>query len=157
MIGDGFLARIAGAVALAVGCRVRKLAGRSEEETCQETRPDVVIETTGKPLNLDLATDRCRDWGRIYSLGGALTSGPLDYYAHVHRRALTVTQVPDRPVLCPGEEEIAERGAARLAEALHCIAPAPDETLGALVLPEGTPGRLVRERSGWGLLLVEDR
>ncbi len=154
VIGAGFLSRLAGAVAQSVGCRVRVMAGRSEEDTSPRARPDVVMETTGDPIELARATTLCRDWGTIFSLGGALTSGRFDYYAHVHRRALNVTLVPDRPVLCPGEDEIAERGAARLAAALRGLAPAGDEELTARVLPEGTPGRVVRERDGWGVLQV---
>jgi len=154
VIGGGFLSRLAGAVALAVGCRLRLETGRNKEETARTSLWDLVIETTGDPGELDRAVALCRDWGTILSLGGGLMSGPMNYYAHVHRRALNLTHVPDRPVLCPGDEEIAERGAPVLAAALRGIAPAREEESRARVLPEGRSARLVRERSGWGLLTV---
>jgi len=81
-------------------------------------------------------------------MGGALTCVPLDYHSHVHRRALAVAQFPGRPVLCRGEEETAERGAALLAQASMGITPAQDEESDALVLPEDTRGRVVREQGG---------
>jgi hypothetical protein len=148
VIGEGFLARVARAVASAAGCRV--------EAADAASGPDVVIETTGESQNLDRAAALCRPWGRIYSLGGGLASGPFDYYPQVHSRALTLARVPDHPVLLAGEAEIVERGAARLTDALGGIAPAAEETLEALVLPAGARARVARERSGWSLLLVED-
>jgi hypothetical protein len=157
VIGEGFLARVARAVASTVGFRVGTQPGGGEEIPVVGAPPDVVIETTGQLGNLNRAVERCRDWGRVFSMAGALTSVRLDYYPHVHRRALTVAYVPDRPVLRPNEEEIAEGGAALLAQALCGIAPSRDEALDARVLPEETPGRLARERSGWGLLMVERR
>jgi hypothetical protein len=156
VIGDGFLARIARAAASAVGLNIREPAVRDEQTVDEGVRPDVVIEATGEPRNLDRAVERCAAWGRVYSLGGALVTGPLDYYPHVHCRALTVTHVPDRPILLAGEEPIVERGAVRLAEFVREIAPAPEETVATSVLPEGTPARLALERSGWGLLLLDE-
>lgn len=157
VLGDGFLARLACAVASAVGYRVVQASEASGEEAGDPTRADVVIETTAVPTRLEWAAARCRDWGRVYALGGALTSVPLNYYAHVHRRALTLTQVPDRPVFCAGEAEIATRGTDRLAEAVRGIRPERVEILDAQVSPDGSSARLERERSGWGLLLVEER
>jgi hypothetical protein len=155
VIGDGFLARIARAVAVTVGFRVATLTGRSDVEAYAGTHPHVVIETTGERRNIDWALESSRDWGRVFSMSESLMRFPLNYYTHVHRRALTLTHVPGRPLLCAGEEEIVERGAALLAGPLRGITPALDESLDARVLPEGVTGRLARERSGWGLLLVE--
>jgi threonine dehydrogenase-like Zn-dependent dehydrogenase len=155
VVGEGFLARVARAVALSVGCRVAAVPGRGEETPVERGRPDIVIETTGERSNLDRAVERCRDWGKVFSMAGALTSLSLDYYSHVHRRALTMAHVSERPVLLPGEEDHAERCAALLAEALRGITPSQDEVLEARVLPGETPGCLARERSGWGLLRVE--
>ena len=155
ILGDGFLARLACAVASAVGYRVVQTSEPGGHDAGDSMRADVVIETTAVPNRLEWATTRCRDWGRVYSLGGGLTSVPLNYYAHVHRRALTLTQVPDRPVLCAGEEEIVTRGTARLADAVRGIRPEGVEILDAQMFPDGSSGRLERERSGWGLLLVE--
>ena len=155
VIGDGFAAHYARAVASTVGCRVRWLPVGGDESGGAMVRPDIVVEASGDPRNLAWGIQVCRDWGTVYSLGGALASGALDYYTHVHRRALIVTHVPERPVLLPGEEEIIGRGFAGLTHALRGITPASEERLEVLVWPEGAPGRLARERSGWGLLLVD--
>jgi threonine dehydrogenase-like Zn-dependent dehydrogenase len=155
VIGDGFAARYARAVASTVGCRVRWLPAGRQEDTDPKGRPDVVVEASGGPQNLAWGIQRCRDWGTIYSVGGALASVPLDYYTQVHRRALTVTHVPELPVLRAEEEEIVERGAAALMIALRGITPESEEVWEATVQPEGARGRLSRERSGWGLLRVD--
>src|SRR6266571_7432059 len=65
VIGGGFLSRLAVAVALSVGCRVRVMAGRSEEDTSPRARPDVVMETTAAPIDIARATTPCHDWGTI--------------------------------------------------------------------------------------------
>lgn len=148
VIGNGFLARVARAVAHVSGCRI--------EATEMAAGADIVIETTGEPQNLDRAAALCRPWGRIYSLGGGLASGPFDYYPQVHSRALTLVQVPDRPILLAGEDEMVERGAPRLVEVLDGIVPAPEQILEAMVLPAGARARVARESSGWGLLRVEE-
>ena len=155
VIGDGFRGRMARAVAATLGCRILAPESANSKDGRNESRTAVVIETTGDPDHFRVAVERCRDWGTVLSLGGALTSAPFDYYPDVHRRALTVTHVPDRPVLCPGEEEIAERCGGLLIEAVRGIRPAPDEVLDARVLPEDASGELTIERGGWGLLRVD--
>ena len=155
VVGEGFLSRVARVVVLAAGCRVSAPSGRNQGGSRVEQRPDIVIETTGQPENLEWAIERCRDWGMVFSAGGALTSAPLDYYPHVHQRALAVAHVPAHPMLHPGEEALADRTAEILAATLRGLSPSGDEVQGARILPEGTAGRLERERSGWGLLVVE--
>src|SRR5437867_4432398 len=157
VLGDGFLARLACAVASAVGYRVIQASEAGGLDAIDATRADVVIETTGTSTHLEWAAERCRDWGKVYSMGGALTSVPLNYYTHVHQRALTLTQVPDCPVFCPGEEEVATRATARLSDAVAGVRPERVELLDAQVLPDGFSGHLEREQSGWGLLLIEER
>jgi len=154
VIGDGFAARYARAVAFTVGCRVQSLAAR-EEEAPGNRRPDILIETSGDPQNLEWALRTCPDWGTVYSVGGALTSSPLDYYAHVHRRALALTHVPERPAPLQGEEQILERGATQLASVLAGITPDQDEELKAGVQADEWSVRLRRERGGWALLRVD--
>jgi threonine dehydrogenase-like Zn-dependent dehydrogenase len=155
VIGSGFAARYAAAVASAVGCRVRSVEDPGEESAALAGRPDVLIEASGDPRNLEWAVRFCRDWGTVYSVGGALTTGPLDYYTHVHRRALAVIHVPERPLPNPQELEVVERGSALLASALQGITPEPGVVMQASAWPEGTPGRVLREPGGWGLLLVD--
>jgi hypothetical protein len=99
--------------------------------------------------------ERCLDWGLVLSLGDALGRAPFDYYPHVHRRALTLVPVSERPVLTGDEEDVADRVPGLLTEALDGLRPSPDEVLEVQVDPEGVRGRLTFESSGWGLLLVE--
>ena len=157
VLGDGFAARMAGAVAAAVGCRVLAAGTIQGDGRGPAPRPAIVVETSGEPQRLAEAVERCRDWGLVLSLGDALGQAPFDYYAHVHRRALTLVQVPDCPVPTGEEEDLVERVPGLLAAALGGLRPAPEEVLEAEVLPEGAVGRAEFERSGWGLLLVEDR
>lgn len=153
--GEGIAARIARAVAAALGCRVSAGEDWTTEGERNGPRAPVVIETTGHSSSFGLAVERCSDWGNVLSLGEALTSTPFDYYPDVHRRALTVMQVPDRPILLPGEESIAERASVLLIDALQDIRPGPCEVLEVQVFPERASGRLLIEPGGWGLLRVE--
>jgi len=153
--GGGIAALIARAVATALGCRVSAMEAGTAEGNRKGSRAPVVIETTGDSSSLALAVERCSDWGNVLSLGGALSAAPFDYYPDVHRRALTMTYVSDRPVLLPGEENIAERGIGLLLDALQGIRPVPCEVLAVQVLPEEASGRLLIEPEGWGVLQVE--
>jgi hypothetical protein len=154
VIGDGFAARYARAVTSALGLRVQSLAGPIGD-ALPEPSPEVLVETSGNANYLAWVLQVAPDRGTVYSAGGALTSAPLDYYTHVHRRALALTHVPERPVLRPEEEEIVERGAAVLETALRGITPVRDDEVEASVWPEAWSGPLVLERSGWGMILVD--
>jgi hypothetical protein len=166
VLGEGIAARIARSVAQALGCRVRRDAPVREpvdgvdatsEQSPESSHAPIVIETSGAPDGFGRAVARCSDWGTVLWLGQALTSAPFDYYADVHRRALRVTHVPDRPVLLAGDEEIVARGGALLLDALQGLRPDPCEVVRVLILPDDAPARLLVEAGGWGLLESEER
>lgn len=151
VLGGGFPADLAGAVAAHLGCRVRIAAEPAADPPSLEGDPyDLVIETLGEPRALARALAACKDYGTVCSMGAAMGRGPLDSYRHVHRRALTLIHVPMPPRPGPGDEEIIERGVPGLARALGGIAPARDEVFELRCVPGGERGQLVRERgSGW--------
>lgn len=155
VLGSGVIAGIARAVAAALGGRVSAREDVAPGGEGGSPRTAVAIDTTGDPGRLGEAVQRCADWGTVLSLGGALTSASFDYYPDVHRRALKVVHVPDRPVLLPGEQDLVGRGSALLLRALRDLPAAGGSLLEARVLPEGAPGTVLVEPGGWGLLRVE--
>lgn len=157
VLGNGVAAGLATAVAEALGCRMSQPAEGPASGGPPLGSAPIVIETSGERSHLETALALCADWGVVYSMAGGLSSSPVDYYTHVHRRALTVCHVPDHPASGPGDEARIERGAAILVPALQrCI---PGETGAgdtAVVQPGHRPARLLRDGSGLCLVTVAD-
>ncbi|MFQ5890743.1 MAG: hypothetical protein ACE5JR_11905 [Gemmatimonadota bacterium] len=150
--GEGIVSRIAGAVAALLGCRVTYSANPLDAEP-ERPRPELILCVTEETRVVEWALSRCRDWGHVYSIGSGLTSGPLDYYHDIHRRALTLHRVPCRPVLRPEEIGAAQRGLPGLAGALRDVH--PDQHVGRLPpekLSDAPAWSLPPGPAGWSLL-----